>query len=59
MSGESASVADETGGWVERLPIILAGYAPEDIWNHLVVFIKPFQRNLAEKKQQCKGGKEG
>ena len=60
VSGESADVSDATiEAWLERLPSILRGYSPDDIWNQdeTGCFYQALsEKSLAEKKKQCHGG---
>ena len=62
VSGESADVSEITiEAWLERLPSILRGYSPDDIWNQdeTGCFYRALpEKSLAEKKKQCHGGKK-
>ena len=61
ISGESGSVSGQTiDSWKERLPEILAGYNPREIWNmdETGCFWKTLPTTgLAQKSKSCKGGK--
>ena len=62
VSGESGDVSGTTiSSWKERLPEVIAGYTPRDVWN--IDKIGCFWRTLPEKGfgkkgQECKGGKK-
>ena len=46
---------------MERLPSILDGYSPEDVWNQdeTGCFYRALpEKSLAEKKKKCHGGKK-
>ena len=62
VSGESGDVSDLTvESWKERLPELLRGYKPEDIWNldETGCFWKALpDKGFGQKKSQCKGGKK-
>ena len=61
INGESASVSGQTiDSWKERLPEILAGYNPSEIWNmdETGCFWKTLPTTgLAQKSKSCKGRK--
>ena len=42
--------------WKERLPEILGGWAPQNIWNRQI-FQNPPNRSLVEESKNCTGGK--
>ena len=62
ISGEAGGVREETvTSWQERLPNILSGYSPENIFNMDETgkfFRAPLNRSLAEVSKQCTGGKK-
>ena len=62
VSGEAGDVRQDTvEAWMERLPTLVQGYAPEDIWNEdeTACFFRALpERTLADAKKQCKGGKK-
>ena len=62
VSGESGDVREDTvKAWMERLPALVQGYAPENIWNEdeTACFFRALpERTLADAKKQCKGGKK-
>ena len=62
VSGESGDVREDTvEAWMERLPTLVQGYAPENIWNEdeTACFFRALpERTLADAKKQCKGGKK-
>lgn len=61
VSGESGEVREETvQSWKERLPVILAGYSPQDILNtdKTGKFYRALpNKSLSEAAKQCRGGK--
>ena len=61
VSGESGDVCEDTvEAWMERLPILVQGYAPENVWNkdETACFFRALpERTLADAKKQCKGGR--
>ena len=62
MSSESGEVREETvQSWKERLPVILAGYSPQDILNMdetgKFYHTSP-NKSLSEAAKQCRGGKQ-
>ena len=61
ISGEAASVNSETiEDWTSRLPVILANYDPDDVYNcdETGLFFKLLpDRTFVIKKEECKGGK--
>lgn len=61
ISGEAGDVREETvDAWKERLPEILQGYAPKNIWNmdETGQFFRALpNRSLAEASRNCTGGK--
>ena len=62
ISGEAGGVRDEiVTSWQERLPNILSGYSPENIFNkdETGQFFRALpNRSLAEVSKQCTGGKK-
>ena len=62
VSGESGEVREETvQSWKERLPVILAGYSPQDILNmdETGKFYRALpNKSLSEAAKQCRGGKQ-
>lgn len=62
ISGESGDVRSDTDeSWRERLPQILEGYKPEDIWNvdETGCFWKALpDKGLGQMKAECKCGKK-
>ncbi|PFX32556.1 Tigger transposable element-derived protein 4 [Stylophora pistillata] len=63
ISGESGDVREETvaDSWIERLPVILQGWHPRDIWNmgERGQFFRALpNRSLTEASQSCTGGKK-
>ena len=62
ISGESGDVREETvDSWRERLPVILQGWHPRDIWNmdETGQFFRALpNRSLTEASQSCTGGKK-
>ena len=62
ISGESGDVRSDTDeSWRERLPQILEGYKPEDVWNvdETGCFWKALpDKGLGQMKAECKGGKK-
>ena len=62
VSGESGDVSGLTvSSWKERLPEIVKGYEPDDIWNmdESGVFWQALPENgFGQKGKQCKGGKK-
>ena len=62
VSGESGDVSGDTiSSWKERLPEIIAGYAPRDIWNidETGCFWRALpEKGFGRKGQECKGGKK-
>ena len=62
VSGESGDVSGLTvSSWKERLPEIVKGYEPDDIWNmdESGVFWRALPENgFGQKGKQCKGGKK-
>ena len=62
ISGEAGGVRDEiVTSWQERLPNILSGYFPENIFNkdEIGQFFRALpNRSLAEVSKQCTGGKK-
>ena len=62
VSGESGEVREETvQSWKERLPVILAGYSPQDILNmdETEKFYRALpNKSLSEAAKQCRGGKQ-
>ena len=61
VSGKSGDVCEDTvEAWMERLPTLVQGYAPEIIWNEdetACFFGALPERTLADAKKQCKGVK--
>ena len=59
VSGESGEVREETvQSWKERLPVILAGYSPQDILNMAETgkFYRALpNKSLSEAAKQCRG----
>ena len=62
ISGESGDISTQTvESWLERLPSIVEGYTPENIWNcdeTGLLWKSLLDKGLAEKKKACKGGKK-
>ena len=62
ISGESGDVREETvDSWRGRLPVILQGWHPRDIWNmdETGQFFRALpNRSLTEASQSCTGGKK-
>ncbi len=62
ISGESGNVSGETIlSWKERIPEIVGGYAPSDIWNldETGCFWRALpEKGFGKKTQQCQGGKK-
>ena len=62
VSGESAGVSEETVvSWKERLPEILEGFQPKDIWNldETGCFWRALpNKGLCQQSKACKGGKK-
>ena len=62
ISGESGDVSGETvDSWKERLPELLEGYEPSNIWNldETGCFWKALpEKGFGQKKKDCKGGKK-
>ena len=62
ISGEAGGVREEiVTSWQERLPNILSGYSPENIFNkdETGQFFRALpNRSLAEVSKQCTGGKK-
>lgn len=62
ISGEAGGVREETvTSWQERLPNILSGYSPENIFNMDETgqfFRAPLNRSLIQVSKQCTGGKK-
>ena len=61
VSGESGDVREETvQPWKERLPVILAGYSPQDILNmdETGKFYRALPKSVSEAAKQCRGGKQ-
>ncbi|XP_064387951.1 tigger transposable element-derived protein 6-like [Halichondria panicea] len=62
ISGESGDVRSDTvESWFERIPCVVEGYEPRDIWNcdETGLFWRALpDKGLAVKNQECKGGKE-
>lgn len=62
ISGESGDVRTDTDeSWKERLPEIVQGYKPQDIWNidETGCFWKALpDKGLGQMKAECKGGKK-
>ena len=62
VSGEAGDVSEETiEAWMERLQVLVQGYAHEDIWNEdeTACFFRALpERSLADAKKACKGGKK-
>ena len=62
VSGESGDVREDTvEAWMERLPTLVQGYAPENIWNEdeTACFFRALpERTLADAKKQCKAGRK-
>ena len=62
ISSEAGGVREETvTSWQERLPNILSGYSPENIFNKDETgqfFRAALNRSLAELSKQCTGGKK-
>ena len=58
VSGESGDVREDTvEAWMEQLPTLAQGYAPENIWNEdeTACFFRDLpERTLADAKKQCK-----
>ena len=63
VGGESGEVREETlQSWKERLPVILAGYSPQDILNMdetAKFYLALPNKSLSEAAKQCRGGKPG
>ena len=61
ISGEAGDVHEETvDSWKERLPELLQGYAPENIWNmdETGYFFRALpNKSLSEASGNCTGGK--
>ena len=61
ISGESGEVSSKTAdSWKERLPEIIHGYKPEDVWNmdESGCFCKALpDKGFAQKGKACHGGK--
>lgn len=61
VSGEAGDVSEDTvDSWRERLPDILQGWTPENIWNmdETGQFFRALpSKSLAEKSHSCTGGK--
>ena len=62
VSGESGGVSGATvDSWKERLPHILEGYSPEDIWNldETGCFWRALpDKGFGQRTKECKGGKK-
>ena len=62
VSGESGDVSGTTiSSWKERLPEIIAGYTPRDVWNidETGCFWRALpEKGFGKKGQECKGGKK-
>ena len=62
VSGESGDVSGDTvSSWRERIPEIVAGYSPSDIWNidEKGCFWRALpEKGFGRKGQECKGGKK-
>jgi len=58
ISGESGEVSSKTAdSWKERLPEIVQGYKPEDVWE-IGCFWKALPgKGFAQKRKVCHGGK--
>ena len=61
ISGEAGDVSEDTvGSWKERLPDILQGWAPENIWNmdETGQFFRALpNKSLVDASRNCTGGK--
>ena len=62
MSGNAGDVSEETvQTWMERLEVLIEGYAPQNIWNMdetACFYCALPEQSLADIRRQCRGGKK-